>query len=571
MLNSLFYRTLVLVLATASAAGAQELTADKYETAFGAEERAVKKTVNTADDLKFSAKLLKTARSAPTREYRVQLYEKVYEFSGKRSSGYKQAMEAISYLSRAVPARRAEWLEKKLQTMTKRYVNSYGPGRAEIAETYLETMLAVAANKLREGKPTEAEGIYRRAYSVAVQTKSPLKDDIRQQTAELAAAAELERKTAQYKRALAAKPTVRNRENLIVHYLADLNNPTGALALITEAVNKEMAASIALIATPSQTLEPKECLNLAKWCESLVRRPISTRGKVNVYRRARDYYSKFLALDNMTPSEAALAKRAISRLDRLIDKMDPSGMTLDCGQGVKMKLKRLKAGKFIIGSPTTEAKRGSDEGPQTPVTISKAFYIGVTEVTQAQYTAVMGAAANASSVKGPRHPATGVSPARAKTFCAKLSTLSSRTVRLPTEAEWEYACRAGSSTAFCSGNDITGLGPYAWTSANSAISKRLQPHAVGTKKANAWGLFDMHGNVRELVISPYSFANYSGAGTIASQDPAVCRSTLQARGGSAGRDSSFCRSANRAVNPSNGDSLTGFRIVVELKTLVPRK
>jgi len=136
---------------------------------------------------------------------------------------------------------------------------------------------------------------------------------------------------------------------------------------------------------------------------------------------------------------------------------------------------------------------------------------------------------------------------------------------LPTEAEWEYACRAGTTTAFCCGNDSRGLGAYAWTSANSAVGKKLQSHAVAEKKPNDWGLFDMHGNVRELVLSPYRTSSYSGADSIAPQDPSVCRSVLQRRGGSASLSVSFCRSANRAVGSSAGDAFTGFRVVIELK------
>ncbi len=548
----------------ASAAGSlgQEAQEDKYQAAFGAEERAVKNTLSSAADLKFAPKHLKTARSSTTStSYRTMLYEKVYEYSVRSSSGYRNAMEALSYLTRAAPERKCEWLDKKLKAMTTRYVNSFGVGRKQIAEEYLNTMLAVADERLAAGKVTEAEGIYRRAYSVAIQSKSPLKDEIRQKSAELSAAAALERKTAQFKRALAAKPSARNRANLIYHYLADLNDPARAAALVTEDLDDTLASNVALVATPGATLEPEKCLALARWCESIARRPISAKGKLNVYIRARDYYNKFMTLGKMTAREAALVKRTVKRLDKLIDKMDPSGLMIDCGQGVKMKLRRLKPGKFMLGSPKTEPKRGSDEGPQTLVEIAKPFYIGLTEVTRKQYNVVMGTVAD---VKDPNLPEVRVSPAAAKVFCIKLSKLTSKTVRLPTEAEWEYACRAGSSTAYCFGDDPAGLGAYAWTSLNSAVDKKLTPHAVRTKKANAWGLFDMHGNVREITISPYSSSSYAGAATIPTQNAAACTHSSKARGGSAGRDPSFCRSANR-VSISAGDSLTGFRVVVEVK------
>jgi hypothetical protein len=492
---------------------------------------------------------------------RTILYEKVYEYSARTSSGYRQAMEALAYLTRAVPERKTEWLDKKLKAMTKRYVNSFGPGRQEIAESYLQTMLAVAAGRLEAGKLTEAQSIYTRAYSVATQIKSPLKSEIRDKAAELSAAAALQRKTAQFKRAFAAKPSVRNRENLIYHYLADLDSPADAVSLVTEALGTELSAKINLTAIPVDELQADQCISQAKWFESLARKPISTKGKVNVYRRARDCYSKFLALGKMTGVQAALCRRSILRIDKLMAKMDPGYLTVGCGKGVKMRFKRLSAGKFMIGSPAAEAKRGSDEGPQATIELTRPFYIGLTEVTRKQYNAVMGADA---AVKDPNLPEVNVGTTSAKAFCAKLSAITSRTVRLPTEAEWEYACRAGSSTAYCFGDDIASLGAYAWTSLNSAVNKKLTPHPVGTKKANAWGLFDMHGNVREITISPYSSYSYKGAATKPTQDPAACTHTCKARGGSAGRDPSFCRSANR-VSISAGDSLTGFRVVMEVK------
>ena len=561
----LFLRIAVVVLAAASPAGAQETAADKYNAAFGAEDKAVKRTSDTRDDLQFSLKLLKSAKSASnTGAFRVMLYEKAYEFAARRASGYKQAIEALNYLTKAVPDRKTEWLGKKLKTMTQRYVNSYGAGREEIVEPYLATMLALADDKLKEGKAAEAQILYRRACSVAVQIKSPLLAEIREKAAKLADAAALERRTEQYKRALAAKPSVRNRENLIYHYIADLDSPKEAFALITDDVNKDLLAYLPLVVAPESELIAPGCMELAKWYESLAKRPISSTGRLNVYQRARGYYAKFLALNTKAGLDQLLAKRALARLDKFLDKMDPGRLTIDCGGGANMRLTLLKTGKFLLGSPTGESGRGSDEGPQVTVTISKAFYIGLAEVTQQQYTAVMGA--NPSTVKGPLLPVTNVTPAGARAFCRKLSALSSRTARLPTEAEWEYACRAGSTTAFCFGNDAARLGDYAWISSNSPVDKKPQPHAVGGKRANAWGLFDMHGNVWELALRPYSSLGYAGAAGIDPQDPSKCRSSLQKRGGSAARDASFCRSANRLMaSSSRGDSFTGFRVLIEAK------
>jgi formylglycine-generating enzyme required for sulfatase activity len=125
------------------------------------------------------------------------------------------------------------------------------------------------------------------------------------------------------------------------------------------------------------------------------------------------------------------------------------------------------------------------------VTISKPFYMGETEVTQAQYEAVMGT--NPSHFKGATNPVECVCWDYATEFCKKLSDKTRQAVRLPMEAEWEYACRAGTATAFSFGDADSTIGDYAWYGANSGGTT----HPVGQKKPNAWGLYDMHGNVWE--------------------------------------------------------------------------
>ena len=155
----------------------------------------------------------------------------------------------------------------------------------------------VAANRTEAGKAGEAREIYQRAYSVAVQCKSPLRAEIREKTAELSSAAALERKTAQFKRALAARPSIRNRQNLIYHYLGELDSPTDALALVTDDLNKTLAANVTMAASPMSELKATHRITLAKWFESLVKNPMSTKGKVNILQRSREYYGKFLELE----------------------------------------------------------------------------------------------------------------------------------------------------------------------------------------------------------------------------------------------------------------------------------
>ena len=221
----------------------------------------------------------------------------------------------------------------------------------------------------------------------------------------------------------------------------------------------------------------------------------------------------------------------------------PAELTLDLGGSVTMKMVLIPAGKFLMGE-------GED---RHEVTISKPFYMGVTEVTQAQYQAVMGA--DPSQIKGPTNPVESVSWEEAVEFCRRLSEETRKAFRLPTEAEWEYACRAGSKTGFSFGDSDNALAEYAWYKGNSAGTS----HPVAQKKPNAWGLCDMHGNVWEWCADSYgSYA--SGAST----DPQGAGSggTRVVRGGSwSDSDTDLFRCAYRLnIDPSSRQYATlGFR------------
>jgi formylglycine-generating enzyme required for sulfatase activity len=186
------------------------------------------------------------------------------------------------------------------------------------------------------------------------------------------------------------------------------------------------------------------------------------------------------------------------QLERQVLAQPPKEITNSIG----MKLVLIPKGKFTMGSPESEEGRQKDE-TQHEVTISKDYYLGVYEVTQSEYQQVMNK--NPSNFQGEKikgdsspHPVDQVSWNDAVEFCKRLSGLpeekkAGRVYRLPTEAEWEYACRAGSTTAYSFGESSQSLSDYAWFSNNSDD----RTHPVGQKKPNAWGLYDMHGNVFE--------------------------------------------------------------------------
>ncbi len=178
--------------------------------------------------------------------------------------------------------------------------------------------------------------------------------------------------------------------------------------------------------------------------------------------------------------------------------------------------------------------------------------MGVYEVTQQQYEKVMGE--NPSWFKGAANPVEGVPWADATEFCKRLSAKEGKTYRLPTEAEWEYACRAGTTTAYSFGDDESRLGEYAWFGGHSGG----KTHPVGQKKPNAWGLYDMHGNVSEWCQDcygdyPNSLAPYPGG-----LGPAFYRAI---RGGGWNSRAWSCRSVRRnGQPPKERFNCVGFRV-----------
>jgi formylglycine-generating enzyme required for sulfatase activity len=245
----------------------------------------------------------------------------------------------------------------------------------------------------------------------------------------------------------------------------------------------------------------------------------------------------------------------------------------DLGNGVTLELVAIPKGTFTMGSPAAEKDRGDDEGPQRSVNVP-AFAMGRYVVTQAQYQAIMGT--NPAQFKGANRPVESVSWDEAVDFCQRLSKRTGRTYDLPSEAEWEYACRAGTTTPFYFGETITtGLANYRGTDweyqgkthpgfygQGSRGSYRETTTDVGIFSPNAWGLYDMHGNVWEWCLDHYR-QSYQGAPTDArawvTDDKNASRLL---RGGSWLNLPALCRSASRYSNtPTFRGSPLGFRVV----------
>jgi formylglycine-generating enzyme required for sulfatase activity len=239
----------------------------------------------------------------------------------------------------------------------------------------------------------------------------------------------------------------------------------------------------------------------------------------------------------------------------------PKDLNVDCGKGVSIRLVLIPAGRFMMGSPDNEkGRQEKNEGPLHEVTLARPFYMAVTEVTQAQYFAVT--RLDPSGVKEPNNPVEMLEWHDADMFCQLLSHKTGRHVHLPTEARWEYACRAGSNAAFSFGDNWEDSDSYLWCMFNSKVPNNFmgQPHPVGQKKPNAWGLFDMHGNVEEWCADWYS-DSYAEGRAADPTGPAVGEDHVK-RGGSYFTDPGHCRSASRGQGGTLNDS--GFRIVVDL-------
>ncbi len=238
----------------------------------------------------------------------------------------------------------------------------------------------------------------------------------------------------------------------------------------------------------------------------------------------------------------------------------PVQRTIDLGGGAGLELVLIPAGEFDMGSPAGEKERDQDEGPVHRVRIERPFSVGKYEVTQQQWQAVMGN--DPSSFKGNKNPVECVSWYDSRTFLIKLSLKTGLKCRLPSEAEWEYACRAGTKTPFYFGETISAS--QANYEGSGKGLNRQRTTSVGSFPPNAWGLYDMHGNIWEWCKDKYH-ESYQGAPTYGSAwvDGGEGRPVL--RGGSWARDAGYTRSARRLRRTSwRKFHWRGLRVVADL-------
>ena len=229
--------------------------------------------------------------------------------------------------------------------------------------------------------------------------------------------------------------------------------------------------------------------------------------------------------------------------------------TIKLPGGATMDLVYCPPGTFVMGSPASEEGHREDE-TQHQVTLTRGFWIGKYEVTQEQWESVMGS--NPSYNKGSDLPVDNVSWADCRNFCTKARS----DLRLPTEAEWEYACRAGTAGKYAGTGEIGEMG---WFARNGESTT----HAVGRKRPNAWGLFDMHGNVYEWCLDWYG--DYQ-CGITTNPTGSTSGTYRVNRGGCASSEVRYCRSADRSSrHPIGGGNRQGFRVVCPTDSAVGEK
>jgi formylglycine-generating enzyme required for sulfatase activity len=529
--------------------------AGDYQGLFGAEEKAAAaKGAKAAPE--FAAKLLDAARSARAqKELQGLLCEKAYEFGIKAPAGYPAAAEAMKLLIEAGGNDKAAAQDKLLKVSELR-LKSAKDDRKQIGQELVDLLIAFGDERAEAKQTAEAVTLYRRAQALATSVQSDRAQQVADRIKKLNEATEAEKRIAAQRAQLVRDPkNTPLREKLILACLGELNDPNEAAKLVTADVNEGLRTYVPLAAKKVEDLAEGVCLDLAEWYVATVEK-VSGGGRGNLLSRAQACCERYLELHQAEDASRIKSKMLLAKVDKALE-TEGGGparqIVLTLAKGVTMKLVRIPAGKFLIGSPDTEAGRGGDESPRL-VTISKPFYMGVYEVTQPQYEAVMGR--NPSTHKVPGNPVENVKWDDAAEFCKKLSEKARRTVRLPTEAEWEYACRAGTKTAYYFGNDAGKLGDYAWFDRNAD----KKPHEAGQKKPNPAGLYDMYGNIAEWCSGWYADSYAKGKAV----DPQGADSGKDriVRGGACREGPSSCRSAHRGrVGSDWWHDDIGFRVV----------
>jgi formylglycine-generating enzyme required for sulfatase activity len=281
-------------------------------------------------------------------------------------------------------------------------------------------------------------------------------------------------------------------------------------------------------------------------------------------------FLKFIGIAGIELKQQSFVSVRLNHFGITTKKLAGSAMIYEeiLGKGTSIAMVKIPAGKFTMGSPTNEKDRDKNESPQHDVSLPE-FYLGQTLITQKQWKAIMGIKDNPSRFKGDELPVDSVTWLKATEFCTKLSKKTGRTYRLPSEKEWEYACRAGTTSPFAFGETITpalanydGNYPYA-NEPKGEYRKKTTP--VRQFPPNSFGLYDMHGNLCEWCLDEWidNYKKKSPNSTARKTTKSSASREYVLRGGSWDYGARTCRSADRShLSGSDNNDHNGFRVVV---------
>jgi len=569
-----------------------------YEAIFGEEAKRVAATRGAEDDAAFAAKLLSAAgRLNDSPDLRNLVLEKAYQYGTRGPEGLAAAGEALDQMARFRSKTAGELDALRVELYESRFRLSSGRAKIEAGTAYVELLVGRADAEAARGNAAEADKLYLTALPVAQYVRSPRATEIiatrRRMAEQMEAARTREARLAELQARFKENPkSASARQNLLLHYLLDRNLPDEAAKLVAADLDESLRTYVPLTLKPLGSLSEGVCLELGGWYEELAKTATAD-GRRTAFSRAVDCFRQYLRLHSRQDAPALKVRLSLANIEKALDKGyvsppalpstssatpggsaaptrggPPKGLILDFGTA-KMEFVLIPAGKFLMGSPKEDKDQDGDgrETPQHEVTISSPFYMGVTEVTQAQWKAVM----KTEPWKGREYtresnenPAGYITFPGAIAFCSALSRRTGRVFRLPTEAEWEYACRAGTATRYSFANDSE-VGAYAWYDRNARNVGERYGHRVATKAPNPWGLYDMHGNMWEWCGDWYDPKYYATGANVTDPTGPLTGETRVLRSGSFYNSERSCRSACRhRVAPDVPVNDHGFRIVAPI-------
>ena len=534
-------------------AGAHAQSAEvQFQTRYGDEAAKAAKSPAGKAGIAFAAKLLSDAgnlKDDPTMAR--LLLEKAYELGSKSAEGCATAVQAARICMEQETVNKQPWQEKLVTACRIQYQKSSNPEKSQAGDTLICELMNVADTLSEAGNYAEALKTIQECRQVAATIKSPRIDDITDRLKSLNGKLDLEKKFSSYAKKLVDNPQdAVTAKAAVLLCIVQLDNPAKAVAYAEATGDDELKKFVPLAAQDLEKQSGNDCMILAAWYQALAKKADRT-NKFALLTRTKKYYQKFVG-QHSDDTQGIKARKELDEILKELAQLSLGGreLVLNLGKGVKMKLVRISAGQFTMGG---------DDFRRHPVMLTQPFYIGATEITQAQYEQVTGQ--NPSYFKGAQLPVDMVSWDDSVEFCKKLSTKSGYAVKLPTEAQWEYACRAGSKAKYCFGDDPKLLDEYAWYEDNS--DKKMHPAAQ--KKPNAWGLYDMHGNVCEWCSDWYDEKYYNSAKTDPTGPESGSRRILRGGGWLEHYPRDFYSATRGRSDPSITNMNNGFRVVVELR------